>query len=170
MMSTNSRRFTTLPGALLLAVMSSPLLYEHAVAAEADNKDQILPPPVVESDDEPSNVLLQSSVFWRTSAGWWSSDNTYLDGALQQKLAAYQSIVHIELQGRRAVETTYKFYPPGDISRYYSKGRVGEEQGVELVTVVEMEMIDDDARVRTIAVTPSVVAQPGEMTTTPLSS
>ncbi len=108
--------------------------------------------------------------FWLGSAGWWASDNTYLDGKLQQSLAAYHSLMHIEVYDTRVVETTYKFYPPGNAGRFHSEGQVGEDRGIELITVVELEIVDDAGMAATLSVTPRSAAQPCAMTTTPLSS
>ncbi len=111
----------------------------------------------------------EAAEFWRASAGWWASDNTYLDGALQQKIPAYQSLVHIEVDNALITETSYRFYPAGDASRYYGEGKLGEDRGIELVTVMQMEVIDSNGTAVTIAVTPAATAQPPAMTTTPLA-
>lgn len=112
----------------------------------------------------------RDSEFWQDSIGWWASDNTYLDSQLEPKIASYQSIVHIEEEAGRVVETTYKFYPPGESSKHYSGGRVGNDQGVELITVSTMQVLADNESAETISVSPAIVSQPGQMVTTPLSS
>jgi hypothetical protein len=111
-----------------------------------------------------------NSKFWQDSMGWWVSDNTYLDGQLQPQIALYQSIVHIEAQANRVVETTYKFYPPGDLSQSVSGGRVGHDQGVEFITVSTMQALADTESMETISVSPASMSQSGQMVTTALSS
>ncbi len=121
--------------------------------------------------DRAAGWTAADSPFWHDSIGWWASDNTYLDGQLEPKIAKYQSIVHIEeAEAGRVVETTYKFYPPGDFSRSFSGGRVGTDQGIELITVNTMQVLADDESLETVSVTPSMVSQSGRMVTTPLSS
>lgn len=111
----------------------------------------------------------ETAEFWRASAGWWASDNTYLDGALQQKIPAYQSLVHIEVDDARITETSFRFYPAGEASHYYGRGQLGADRGIELVTVMQMEVIDSKGTAETVAVTPAPTAQPPAMTTTPLA-
>jgi pimeloyl-ACP methyl ester carboxylesterase len=111
-----------------------------------------------------------NSKFWQDSMGWWVSDNTYLDGQLQPKIPLYQSIVHIEAQAGQVLETTYKFYPPGDLSQSVSGGRVGDDQGVEFITVSTMQAIAGAEAMETISVSPASMSQSGRMVTTALSS
>ena len=35
--------------------------------------------------------------FWKASAGWWQSENTYFDGALNYNIRSYNSLVHVEI-------------------------------------------------------------------------
>ncbi|MFK7831290.1 MAG: hypothetical protein AB8B57_16070 [Congregibacter sp.] len=117
---------------------------------------------------------LQHSGFWRDSAGWWASDNTYLNGRLEQKITAFQSIVRLEVQGSDIIETTYRFYPPGASAEYYSQGKVQSDQGVEFASVATMRALNDDqigpGAVVTVNVSPSIGPQHTQTTTTPLSS
>lgn len=140
-----SRTDTSLRSFVLAAIVTT-LTMHHAVAAS-----------------------LQDTPFWRDSVGWWSSDNTYMDGKLHQKIPAYNSIVHVEIQGARVVQTTHRFYPPGDSTGYYSKGQVQNDKGIELVSIMTMEVIDDSGTLTTVSTTPAAAEQPGDMTTTPLS-
>jgi hypothetical protein len=82
---------------------------------------------------------LQNTPFWRDSAGWWTSNNTYLNSERLQSIAAYNSIVHIEIRGEQVVETSYRFYPPGKQTGYYSNGQVSNDHGIELVSVTIMD-------------------------------
>ncbi len=140
---------------ILLAVTVTPMTAADA-AAERKAAEQPINTPT-----------LQDTAFWRDSAGWWVSKNTYLDGELQQKIAAYNSIVHIEVQGLQVLETTYTFYPPGDNSSYYSKGAVTTDKGIELITVMTMKAIDNGCAVETVSVNPA--RQAGSTITAPLS-
>jgi hypothetical protein len=141
--------------ALLLVVAASLLSATLGAAARAA---------------EGGAAVLENTPFWRDSAGWWASDNTYLDGRLQQNISAYQGITHFELVGRRVVETSHRFYPPGKSSNYYGQGIVADDEGIELITITVMEAIDDRGTVRAISVSPRELAPAGQMTTTPLSS
>lgn len=103
---------------------------------------------------------LQDFNFWRASAGWWVSDNTYLDRNLDYNIRAYHSVVHIELNGARYRETEYKTYPPGPIAGWLGKGVTQADEGVELVTVMTGTLIDEAGTVRLTATEPRMGAEP----------
>ena len=118
-----------------------------------------------DSDDSSAPA---GDAFWRGSAGWWASDNTYLNGELQQKIPQYNSLVHIEIAGDRVVSTTHRFYPPGDAAGYYSQGRVADDRGIELVSVTTMQATAGGA-LDTVSVSPAIAVQPGTTITVTLS-
>ncbi len=82
-----------------------------------------------------ADASLASVPFWAASAGWWMSDNTYFDGALNYNIRAYNSLTHIEIEGGRMRETEYKFYAPSKLAVGYGQGRVSAEEGIEVVTI-----------------------------------
>jgi len=92
--------------------------------------------------------------FWATSAGWWQSDNTYLDGAMNYNERAYNSIVEIVLDGRQVRETEYKFYAPGKLATAIGQGRTTAQEGIEVVTTTIAEQVDASGTVRVTRVTP----------------
>lgn len=92
--------------------------------------------------------------FWKLSQGWWKSENTYFSPTLDYNIRSYNSLVHIELKGRRVVETEYKFYAPSKLAMQHGAGQAKEGEGVEMVTVVTYEQIDDRGSVRQVAAEP----------------
>jgi hypothetical protein len=103
---------------------------------------------------------LQDFDFWRASAGWWVSDNTYLDRNLDYNIRAYHSVVHVEVIDGLYRETEYKTYPPGPIATWLGQGTTQAEEGVELVSVITGELIDAEGTVRMTAIAPSFGEQP----------
>jgi hypothetical protein len=93
--------------------------------------------------------------FWGANAGWWESENTYLDGELNYNIRSYNSIVHIVVEGRRVVETEHKFYPPGKLAAAYGRGQARSDEGVEVVTTTVGEQVDAAGTVRITAVSPA---------------
>lgn len=96
--------------------------------------------------------------FWRLVAGWWRAENTYLDANLDYNIRSYQSIVHVEIDGRSYRETEYKFYPPGAMASAYGRGQVRDGEGVETVTVLTGELVDAAGTVRILRITPAAPA------------
>jgi pimeloyl-ACP methyl ester carboxylesterase len=92
--------------------------------------------------------------FWSMSAGFWQSDNTYLDGAMNYKERAYQSIVEVALEGRRVRETEYKFYAPGKLAMAAGRGETKAGEGIEVVTTTLGELIDSSGTMRVTRVSP----------------
>lgn len=86
--------------------------------------------------------------FWKLSQGWWRSENTYFSPTLDYNIRSYNSLVHIELQGRKVVETEYKFYAPSKLAMSHGAGQAREGEGVEVVTVTTYEQVDDHGAVR----------------------
>ncbi|MDX2225051.1 MAG: hypothetical protein SFV21_20005 [Rhodospirillaceae bacterium] len=86
--------------------------------------------------------------FWRANAGWWRVDNTYFDRNLDYNIRSYNSVIHIEIDGRTYRETEIKSYAPSRLAHYYGRGLTTEAEGVETVTVTTGEMIDDAGTVR----------------------
>lgn len=104
--------------------------------------------------------MLDDFDFWRASAGWWVSDNTYLDRNLDYNIRIYHSVVHIQLDGTAYRETEYKTYPPGPIATRLGKGTSQADEGVELVTVMTGTLIDAGGTVRLTTITPRMGAEP----------
>jgi hypothetical protein len=94
--------------------------------------------------------------FWSANAGWWESENTYLDGEMNYNIRSYNSIVHIVVDGRRVVETEYKFYPPGKLAAAYGRGQARPDEGVEVVTTTVGEQADAAGTVRITSVSPAL--------------
>lgn len=113
---------------------------------------------------------LKAYPFWRHSDGWWRSDNTYLGSDLAQKIPAYASLVHIEVSDSLVVETTHRFYPPGDSSAAYSGGAVNEDEGIEFIVTSTMRAAGKDGRVTTVSTLPEIAPKSGETITEPLSN
>jgi len=82
---------------------------------------------------------IAAAPFWKASAGWWLSDNTYFDPAMNYNIRAYNSLTHIEVEGRRVRETEYKFYAPSKLAQGYGRGQVSAEEGIEVVTITVAE-------------------------------
>ncbi len=92
--------------------------------------------------------------FWKTNTGWWASDNTYFDGELNYNIRSYNSIVHIEINGRSMLQTEHKFYPPGKMALNYGAEKIGVNDGIEVVTVMKAEQIDAAGTVQITQVAP----------------
>jgi len=99
---------------------------------------------------------LEDVPFWRVSAGFWVSDNTYFNGSLDYNIRAYNSIVQVEINGDTMRETEYKFYPPGKMAKAYGAGKTGEDEGIEVVTVFTGTMLDDSGTVRIDSIRPEL--------------
>ncbi len=97
--------------------------------------------------------------FWKTSAGWWQSDNTYFAPNLDYNIRLYNSLVHIEVNGGKVVETEYKFYAPSKLATQHGDGKTKEGEGTEVITVNTYEQADEAGTVRPVAAA-------GEATTT----
>ncbi len=99
--------------------------------------------------------LLADFPFWRANEGWWRSDNTYFDSHLDYNIRGYNSVVHIELDGRTYRETEYKSYPAGKMATGLGMGQARADEGVETVTVTVGELVDGSGTVRVTATIPA---------------
>jgi hypothetical protein len=99
--------------------------------------------------------------FWQRMAGWWRAENTYMDGTLDYNIRSYNSLVHVELDGRDYRETEYKFYAPSKLAQQIGQGRLGPDEGIETVTVVVGTLADAVGTVRQTGLTPSASADDG---------
>lgn len=95
-----------------------------------------------------AQTALKDVPYWQSMAGWWRAENTYMDGALNYNIRAYNSLVYVELDGRRYRETEYKFYPPGKLALQAGRGQITASEGIETVTVTRGEMVDEPGTVR----------------------
>ncbi len=116
---------------------------------------------------EPSGLL--EVPFWRVNSGWWVSDNTYFDGDLNYNIRAYNSIVHVDVRNGLVIETEHKFYPPGKLAAFYGAGKIGQDEGIEVVTVSKGRQIDTQGSVRFASVSP-LFGEPSTITITALSA
>ncbi|MSO99024.1 MAG: hypothetical protein EXR11_12540 [Rhodospirillaceae bacterium] len=94
---------------------------------------------------------LAESPYWKLMAGWWRAENTHMDGALNYNIRSYNSLLHIELDGREYRETEYKFYSPSKLAQQYGRGKITEDEGIETVSVTTGELIDDKGTVKLIS-------------------
>lgn len=95
-----------------------------------------------------SNVMaadkkLSDFPFWRATAGWWRAENTYMDRDLNYNIRSYNSVIHVEIDGRTFRETEIKSYAPSKLALGYGKGKTTADEGVEAVTVLTGQLIDD---------------------------
>jgi len=111
---------------------------------------------VMASATATAEPALKDFEFWSASAGWWVSDNTYLDRKMDYNIRAYHSVVHIELDGTRYRETEYKTYPTGPIATSLGRGMTQADEGVEVVTVMTGTLVDGAGTVRLSAIGPAM--------------
>lgn len=107
--------------------------------------------------------------FWELNAGWWRSDNTYFDKDLNYMVRSYNSVIHIEIDGRNFRETEYKSYSPSKLAIALGKGKVAAGEGLETVTVNTGELIDDAGTVRITSTRPTLIGV-SDTTISPLDS
>ena len=103
-------------------------------------------------------AVLADFPFWQKMAGWWESDNTYMDAEMDYLVRAYSSLVHIELDGRYFRETEHRFYPAGLGTSRYAQGLAGSAEGVELVVNTTGELLDASGTLGAIRVDPQVAS------------
>lgn len=92
----------------------------------------------------------QQSPFWQLSAGYWLSQNTYLDGNLDYKIKQYHSIVTIHLQDDQIITEEIKFYPP---RHFYGKAiglTIPDEVGVQLNIISTATLINQDGQAKVV--------------------
>lgn len=89
------------------------------------------------------DAKLSDFPFWQNMSGWWASENTYFDSDMDYTVRAYNSLVHIELDGKTFTESEHRFYPAGIATTRYGEGLMGPGEGVELVIITTGELIDD---------------------------
>jgi hypothetical protein len=90
-----------------------------------------------------NQATLADFPFWQKMSGWWASDNTYLDSDMNYLIRSYNSLVHIELDGRNFRETEIRIYPAGLGTSRYGKGLEKPGEGIEIVVTTTGELIDD---------------------------
>lgn len=86
--------------------------------------------------------------FWKANVGWWRAENTYLDHNLDYNIRSYNSVIHVEIDGRKFRETEIKSYAPSKLALGYGRGKTTKDEGVETITVLTGELIDDKGTVR----------------------
>ena len=90
--------------------------------------------------------------FWQKMAGWWESDNTYMDADIDYLVRSYNSLVHVELDGKQYRETEHRIYPAGLGATQYGKDIAKPGEGIELVVITTGELIDDKGTLGNIRV------------------
>lgn len=107
--------------------------------------------------------VLADFPFWQANAGWWRSDNTYFDKDMNYNIRSYNSVIHIELDGRTFRETEYKTYAPSKLATARGAGKISDGEGIEAVTVTTGELVDDQGTVQITRMQPPL---PGVSLTT----
>ena len=89
------------------------------------------------------DAKLSDFPFWQKMSGWWASENTYFTADMDYTVRSYNSLVHIELDGKKFTESEHRFYPAGIATTRYGNGLMGPGEGVELIIITTGELIDD---------------------------
>lgn len=108
----------------------------------------VLASALIASSAQAADKQLSDFPFWKATAGWWRAENTYLDHDLNYNIRSYNSVIHVEIDGRKFRETEIKSYAPSKLATQMGKGKTTAEEGVEAVTVLTGELIDDQGTVR----------------------
>lgn len=88
------------------------------------------------------DAKLSDFPFWQKMSGWWASENTYFTADMDYTVRAYNSLVHIELDGKKFTESEHRFYPAGIATTRYGEGLMGPGEGVELIIKTKGELVD----------------------------
>jgi len=91
---------------------------------------------------------LSDFLFWRATSGWWRAENTYMDKDLNYNIRSYNSVIHVEIDGRTLRETEIKSYAPSKLAMGAGRGKTTAEEGVEVVTVSTGTLVDDAGTVK----------------------
>jgi len=91
----------------------------------------------------PLSAAAADNVYWQRMSGWWRAENTYMDNALNYNIRSYNSLIHVEVNGRTYRETEYKFYSPSKLAFGMGRGQITEAEGIETVTVSTGALADD---------------------------
>ncbi|MDX2142708.1 MAG: hypothetical protein SFV19_05095 [Rhodospirillaceae bacterium] len=86
--------------------------------------------------------------YWKLMSGWWRAENTYMDGDLNYNIRSYNSLIHVEIDGRNYRETEYKFYAPSKLAMLNGRGQITENEGIETVSVLTGTLIDTQGTVK----------------------
>lgn len=98
---------------------------------------------VLASGASAQDAKLSDFPFWQKMSGWWASDNTYFTADMDYTVRAYNSIVHIEIDGTQFRESEHRFYPAGISTSRYGKGLMADGEGIELIIITTGNLIDD---------------------------
>ncbi|NKB43696.1 MAG: hypothetical protein GKS03_05395 [Alphaproteobacteria bacterium] len=90
------------------------------------------------------DAKLSDFPFWQKMSGWWASENTYFTADMDYTVRSYNSLVHIELDGKKFTESEHRFYPAGIATTRYGNGLMGPGEGVELIIITTGELVDDE--------------------------
>ena len=105
-----------------------------------------------------AQTTLADQPYWKLMSGWWRAENTYMDNELNYNIRSYNTLIHVELNGKSYKETEYKFYAPSKLALIYGKGQTTPDEGIETVSVLTGELIDEAG---TVKITSTVPAGPG---------
>ncbi|MEP4892358.1 MAG: hypothetical protein ABJV04_20265 [Aliiglaciecola sp.] len=78
---------------------------------------------------------LKSVPFWAAQQGHWLSENTYMDGQYNSKIAHYGTLFSIDVGQNKAIITERKFYPPGHFPASAVGLEIPDSMGVQLIQV-----------------------------------
>ena len=106
-----------------------------------------------------AQAVLEDFEFWRTSAGWWQSENTYFDRNLDVRIPSFSSLVHIELDGRTFRQTERRAFSPGEVAMRVGRGLTTTGEGIETVTVTVGELVDQAGTVRITQLQPTMASE-----------
>ncbi|GGF60065.1 hypothetical protein [Alteromonas lipolytica] len=90
---------------------------------------------------------LEQEPFWQASVGYWSSENTYMDGQYKPKIPHYQTLNAIATEGDTVTSEERKFYPPGAFAAKALGLDIPEDKGVQLVQVTRGVAKEDASHV-----------------------
>jgi len=102
--------------------------------------------------------------FWQTMAGWWESNNTYVDADMNYLVRSYNSLIHIQLDGRVYRETEHRFYPAGQATGRYGNGLMGPGEGIEVIVKYTGQLIDDAGTVGMVSADHTARSWPSDVT------
>ncbi|MDO6693064.1 hypothetical protein Q4574_07195 [Aliiglaciecola sp. 3_MG-2023] len=87
---------------------------------------------------------LQTVPFWQAQQGHWLSENTYMDGKYNRKIAHYGTIFSINVDAEEATVVERKFYPPGHFPGSAVGLEIPETMGVQLIQITKAKTIGSE--------------------------
>jgi len=105
-------------------------------------------PLVFAVETNQSKSELSQFPFWKTSAGIWLNEGTYLDGDLNYKISSYKGSTKVELSGSSVILTEQRFYPPGKFDAKALGLDIDPNAGVEFIRINRAEADGGSGRVK----------------------